>query len=329
MNLPRLARATQIPPIGTTGRDRLPPADLDILDGMELDTDLGTFLKSRRAKLTPEDVGLISYGTRRRVPGLRREELAQLAGVSVQYYTRLEQGQSRNASDAVLSALADALRLDEAERLHLQSLNASGTRQVTRRRTPPERLDPVVKQLLDAAPDVAMMVMGRFTDILAWNRLGHAMFGGHLDLDAPSRPADRPNMSRMVFLDPHMRELFVDWEAKTEEAVAHLRMAAGHYPDDPRIASLVGELTVKSPQFASIWSSHVVRECGPSIKEFRHPLVGPVTLAQLPLQLPHEPEQRIVTWSAEPGSASEAALRLLGTLTAESSGAVRDLERRR
>ncbi|RFU43426.1 XRE family transcriptional regulator [Actinomadura logoneensis] len=290
---------------------------------MELDTDLGTFLKSRRARLTPEDVGLTSYGTRRRVPGLRREELAQLAGVSVQYYTRLEQGQSRNASDGVLAALADALRLDEAERLHLQALNAAGGRPIVRRRTPAERLDPAVRQLLDATPDVAMMVMGRFTDILAWNRLGHAVFGGHLDFGAPTRPADRPNMSRMVFLDPHMRELFVDWEAKTEEAVAHLRMAAGRYPDDPRIASLVGELTVKSPRFAAVWASHEVRECGPSVKELHHPLVGSLTLTQLPLQLPGEPDQRIVAWSAEPGSASEAALRLLGTPV----GTVRDVQR--
>ncbi|WP_034484141.1 helix-turn-helix domain-containing protein [Actinomadura oligospora] len=292
---------------------------------MELDTDLGTFLKSRRARLSPEDVGLISYGTRRRVPGLRREELAQLAGVSVQYYTRLEQGQSRNASDGVLSALADALRLDEAERLHLRSLNTAGTRPAARRRTPRERLDPVVKQLLEAAPDVPMMVMGRFTDILAWNRLGHAIFGGHLDFDAPARPADRPNMSRMVFLDPHMRELFVDWDGKTEEAVAHLRMAAGRYPDDPRIVSLVGELTVKSPRFAAVWSSHVVRDCGPSVKDFHHPLVGPLTLAQLPLQLPDDPDQRIVSWTAEPGSPSEAALRLL----ARPTRTVRDLEPRR
>ncbi|MFC5187171.1 helix-turn-helix domain-containing protein [Actinomadura harenae] len=292
---------------------------------MELDTDLGTFLKSRRARLTPEDVGLISYGTRRRVPGLRREELAQLAGVSVQYYTRLEQGQSRNASDGVLAALADALRLDEPERLHLRSLNSAGTRPAARRRTPRERLHPAVEQLLEATPDAAMMVMGRFTDILAWNPLGHAMFGGHLDADAPARPADRPNMSRMVILDPHMRELFVDWDGKVEEVVAHLRMAAGRYPDDPRIASLVGELTLKSPRFASAWSSHMVKECGPTVKDFHHPLVGPLTLAQLPLQLPDEPDQRIVTWTAEPGSPSQAALRLLG----RPSATVRDLERRR
>ncbi|MEV5573600.1 helix-turn-helix transcriptional regulator [Spirillospora sp. NPDC052269] len=292
---------------------------------MELDTDLGTFLKSRRARLTPEDVGLISYGTRRRVPGLRREELAQLAGVSVQYYTRLEQGQSRNASDGVLAALADALRLDEAERIHLRSLNTAGARPAARRRAPRERLDPVVTQLLEAAPDVPIMVMGRFTDILAWNRLGHAVFGGHLDFDAPARPAERPNISRMVFLDPHMRELFVDWDGKTEEVVAHLRMAAGRHSDDPRIAALVGELTMKSPRFASIWSSHAVRDCGPSVKELHHPLVGPLTLAQLPLQLPEEPDQRIVTWTAAPGSPSEAALRLLG----RPAETVRELERRR
>ncbi|MFJ6138303.1 helix-turn-helix transcriptional regulator [Kitasatospora sp. NPDC092286] len=289
------------------------------MDSQTAQTELGEFLRSRRARLQPQDAGLVAYGTRRRVPGLRREELAQLAGVSIQYYTRLEQGQSRSASEAVLEALADALRLDEAERAHLHVLaRPSGA---ARRRSAPERLGPGLRQLLDAIPDVPALVLGRRTDVLAWNRLGHALFAGHLDQAAPDRPADRPNLAAMVFLDPHTRELFVDWADKTREAVAHLRVAAARYPDDPKLTSLLGELAVRSPEFSTLWAAHQVRECPYLEREYHHPLVGRMTLSQQPLQLPNAPQQRVMVYTAEPGSPSEAALRLLASLAGGAGGA--------
>ncbi|MFC6883949.1 MULTISPECIES: helix-turn-helix domain-containing protein [Actinomadura] len=281
---------------------------------MERHADLGDFLRSRRARLQPEDVGLVAYGARRRVPGLRREELAQLAGVSIQYYTRLEQGQSKNASDAVLDALADALRLSDNERGHLREL-ARPSRPAPRR-PPPERLGPGLRQLLDAMPDVPAIVLGRRNDILAWNRLGHALLAGHEPYSAPEKASGRPNLATMVFLDPHMRELFADWRHKAQEIVSHLRVTAARHPDDARLTALIGELIVKSPDFAALWSAYQVSVCGHATRDYRHPLVGTLTLTQQPLQLPDHPEHRVVTYTAEHGSPSEAALRLLATATA-------------
>src|SRR5580692_192447 len=171
--------------------------------------ELGGFLRSRRARISPEDVGLRTYGERRRVPGLRREELAQLAGVSVAYYTRLEQGQSRNASDGVLDALSRALQLDGDEIVHLRELArpASG---VARRRPRPERARPNHRALLHGLGDTPAVLIGRRTDVLGWTPMGHALLAGHLDYAAPDQPGTRPNMIRMVFLDAHMRGLYQD-----------------------------------------------------------------------------------------------------------------------
>ena len=195
-------------------------------------TELGDFLHARRARLRPEDAGLPAYGGRRRVPGLRREELAQLAGVSVGYYTRLEQGQSPNASDAVLDAVARVLRLDDTERAHLYAL----ARPLPRLRRPadrPERVRPEVRVMIESFGDVPALVIGRFLDVLAWNRMAHALVAGHLDRNAPDHSADRPNAARMVFLDPHARELYGDWPHKARSTVADLRLIAGRYPDAP------------------------------------------------------------------------------------------------
>ncbi|TMR91664.1 helix-turn-helix transcriptional regulator [Nonomuraea basaltis] len=280
---------------------------------MDVEAELGEFLRSRRARLRPEDTGLPVYGGRRRVPGLRREELAQLAGVSAGYYTRLEQGQSPNASDAVLDAVARVLRLDEAERAHLYTL-ARPKPKTRRRPSRPERARPGVRLMIKSFESVPALVMGRFTDVLAWNPMAHALLAGHLDVDAPARPADRPNIARMLFLDPHMRALYADWPRKTRSTVADLRLIAGRYPDAPELASLVGELSVASPEFAKQWSAHAVADCETDARTYRHPLVGTMTLMTEFMTLPNDDGQRVAVFNAEPGSPSEAALRLLASL---------------
>lgn len=282
---------------------------------MDTQGELGEFLRSRRARLQPEDAGLPTFGGRRRVPGLRREELAQLAGVSAGYYTRLEQGQSPNASDAVLDAVARVLRLDEAERAHLYAL-ARPKAKTRRRAARPERIRPGVRLMIDSFGDVPALVMGRFLDVLGWNPMAHALLAGHLDFDAPNRPAERPNIARMLFLDPHMRELYGDWTRKARSTVADLRFIAGRHPDAPGLTALVGELTVGSPEFAKLWAAHTVGDCGTDTRTYHHPLVGTMELLAEFMTLPNDEGQRVAVFNAEPGSPSEAALRLLADLTA-------------
>ncbi len=284
---------------------------------MEARRRLGEFLKTRRSHLRPEDVGLATYGDRRRVPGLRREELAQLAGVSAPYYSRLEQGQSANASPEVLDALARALRLDDAERRHLHEL-ATGARRPPTPRPAPERVTPAVRQLLATLGEVPVVVLGRFSDVLAWNAAGHALFAGHLAPDAPERPGQRPNMARLVFLDPHTRELYADWPAKARAVVATLRMASGRHLDDPGPAALVGELSVRSTEFAAWWADQRVKAGGTAVHEMHHPLVGPMTVTHQALLT--EQEQHVVVATTEPGSASHAAMTLLTHTTATARG---------
>lgn len=272
-------------------------------------TDLGDFLRTRRARLHPGDVGVVSYGARR-VPGLRREELAQLAGVSPTYYTRLEQGQSANASDGVLDALARALRLSPDEQLHLRNL----ARPVGGRRRPsprPEHVRADTRRLVDAMADVPALVLDRRNDVLAWNRLGHALLAGHLDPETPTRPADRPNTLRMLFLDPHTRELYVDREGETRRAVASLRLIAGQCPEDRSLAALIGELAIKSTEFAALWSRHPVHNCTHGTKHLHHPTVGRLALSFTVLQIPDGSGHRLLALTAAPDSASHAALTLL------------------
>lgn len=268
---------------------------------------LGEFLQTRRSQLRPEDVGVPTYNERRRVPGLRREELALLAGVSTSYYTRLEQGQSLNASPEVLDAISRALRLDGAERLHLHDL-ARSARHSRSRRPAPERLTEATAQLLDALTDVPAIVIGRRSDVLAWNELGHALFAGHLDAGA-ARSTERPNMARLVFLDAHTRDLYADWPSKARAVVGSLRLVAGQYPDDAALHALVGELSAKSTDFASMWADHRVKACAVATYEMRHPLVGPLTVAQQTLS--HGSGPSVVVATAEAGSPSRAALTLL------------------
>jgi transcriptional regulator with XRE-family HTH domain len=270
---------------------------------------LGEFLRARRARLTPDDVGLAPIPERRRVAGLRREEVAHLAGVSISYYTRLEQGQSINASAAVLASIATALRLDQHERLHLHALASARPQQV--RKPPTERVDSLTRDLLQTLADVPAMVLGRRTDVLAWNDLGHALLAGHIDPHSVDRPADRPNMARMQFLDPHTRELYVDWHRKSRAVVGNLRHVAGRYPDDASLAALIGELSMKSPEFVALWHDHRVKPCEADSYELRHPSVGSLTVTQQNLVLARSPQQSLCVITTAAGSSSADTMELL------------------
>lgn len=277
--------------------------------GMRDTTTLGDFLRTRRGRLKPEDLGLTSYGLRR-VPGLRREELAQLAGVSPTYYTRLEQGQSHQASAAVLDALADALRLTDEERTYLHRL-ARPQPSKPRRSGKPATLRPGTRRLLDAMDDVAAVLVDTGTDVLAWNRLGHLLLAGHLDPDAPDRPAGRPNLTRMLFLDTHHRDLYPRWPQATACAVAALRTTAGHHGDDRRLAELIGELTMKSQDFATLWAKHPVGGHSYGQRLLRHPEVGELTLDLETLTMADGSGHRMLMYSATEHSPAHTALRLL------------------
>ncbi|MFK4122417.1 helix-turn-helix transcriptional regulator [Streptomyces longwoodensis] len=276
---------------------------------------LGRFLRTRRAQLQPSDVGLPLFDERRRVPGLRRDELARLAGVSESYYTRLEQGVSLNASTEVLDALATALRLDETEHRHLYDLAGVGRKNGNdraRTRAPaPERVTARALQLIAAFGSAPVIVLGRRSDVLAWNAAGHALFAGHLDPESPQDPERRPNTARLVFLDAHTRELYEDWPKKAADVVGRLRLAVGRYADDPRLAALIGELAMNSDEFSALWSEHRVRAWDVADYRMHHPLVGPMDVTQQAMRIPDAPGQRIVVVTAEPGSPSQAALTLL------------------
>ncbi|MEU6010671.1 helix-turn-helix transcriptional regulator [Streptomyces sp. NPDC047453] len=271
--------------------------------------ELGDFLRTRRAAVRPEDAGIATWGPRR-VPGLRREELAHLAGISVNYYTRLEQGQSANASDAIIEALARALHLDDAERTHLHAL-ARPTTAKPRRTARAETPTSGAVHLLASMPNVPALLLGRRNDVLAWNPLGHALLAGHLDPSAPEQPATRPNQLRLLFLDPHTRELYRNWADETALAVSSLRYTAADYPDDRLLAELIGDLSINSPEFARLWARHDVRLCSSGTKRLHHPQVGDLDLHYEVLHLPDSHGQRLLTHTAVEGSAAADALSLL------------------
>ncbi|GAA1617888.1 helix-turn-helix domain-containing protein [Actinoplanes couchii] len=278
---------------------------------MEARSPLGEFLQAKRARVSPDDVGLPRYGERRRVPGLRREELAMLAGVSAGYYTRLEQGQSLNASAEVLDAIAGAMQLTAAEREHLHVLSATVPRRVHPATPPREHADTGLRTLLATMTEVPALVTGRRNDVLAWNRAGHALFAGHLAFTAPDDPGTRPNMSRMVFLDAHTRALYRNWPVKARAVVGNLRMTTGRNPGDTALAALVGELAIESADFARMWAEHLVDPCGRDTYTLSHPIVGDLTVTQQTLTVPQEHQQSLITVTAEPGSPSAAALAVL------------------
>ncbi|MFD9327483.1 helix-turn-helix domain-containing protein [Streptomyces sp. NPDC060065] len=269
--------------------------------------ELSEFLRTRRARLKPEDVGMPDFGRHRRVPGLRREELAQLAGVSVAYYTRLEQGNGRNVSAEVLDAISRALRLTDAEHAHLTHL-AKPKEHKKKQGARPQQVRGALRQLLDTLDGVPAYITGRRSDVLVWNRMAAAVFGDWAEL-----PVQERNWARMVFLKPEYHDLFVEWEQKAIDIVCLLRMDAGCHPDDPRLSALVGELSVKSEDFRRLWATHDVKEKTHGVKRLRHPLVGDLSLQYESFQLAGDVEQVLVTYHAEPGSPSAEALHLLSS----------------
>jgi transcriptional regulator with XRE-family HTH domain len=274
---------------------------------MSASNELREFLRSRRARLTPEEIGITPIPGHRRVPGLRREELAQAAGVSVDYYVRLEQGRGHSVSADVLGAVARALRLDEAERAHLFDLAKP-----TRRRRPAEhRVRHGVRVLVDSLAAPAF-VTGRRSDVLAANAMARALL---CDFDL-LEPRER-NHARWVFLDPVARERYVDWEAVARDNVAALRLDAGRYPDDPALNELIGELSVKSPEFSTWWAEHDVLRRTHGTKRYRHPIAGEIEILYEALSLPGDPDQTLYVYSTEPGSASARGLDLLASWIAE------------
>jgi len=270
------------------------------------------FLTSRRGRITPEQAGLPTYGSRR-VPGLRREEVAVLAGVSIQYYTRLERGEMSGASESVLEALARALQLDDAERAHLFDLAraAHPTPARPRRRQTKQRVRREVQWTLDAITAAAAFVGNERLDILAANQLGRALFSELYA--APVRPV---NTARFLFLDPRAEAAYGDWDRVATETVAILRSAAGRDPYNRDLSDLVGELATQSEAFRTRWASHNVRFHNAGVKRFNHPVVGELDLNFNRLDLAAHPGLTLFTYTAEPGSPSEDALKLLGSWAA-------------
>ncbi len=279
---------------------------------MDTKSEIREFLTSRRGRISPDQVGLTTYGPRR-VPGLRREEVAVLAGVSVPYYTRLERGDMNGVSESVLEALARALQLDDAERAHLFDLAraAHPTPARPRRRQTKQRVRPEVQWTLDAITGAAAFVSNDRLDILAANQLGLALYSELYA--APARPV---NTARFVFLDPRAEESYSEWDRIATETVAILRSAAGRDPHNRDLSDLVGELATQSHEFRTRWATHNVRFHNSGIKHFHHPVVGELSLSFNRLDLAADPGLTLFTYAAEPGSRSADALKLLGSWAA-------------
>jgi transcriptional regulator with XRE-family HTH domain len=277
--------------------------------------DIAQFLTSRRARITPEQAGLPTYG-RRRVPGLRREEVASLAGVSAEYYRRLERGQVSGVSELVLEALARALQLDEAERAHLFDLARAASPVAARRPRPAKhRIRPVVQRMLDqiVAPAIVSSTKG---DYLAANALGRALYSPVFE--SREQP---PNSARFTFLDPAAVDFYPEWDRLASELVANLRSQAGRNPYDRGLQDLIGELSTRSDEFRVRWAAHNVRFHLTGTKRLHHPTVGEVELSYETMALNADEGLRLAIYTAEPGSASQQALDLLASWTATPASA--------
>src|SRR3954447_14640163 len=276
------------------------------------------FLTTRRARITPEQAGLPTYGgDRRRVPGLRREEAALLVGVSPQYYVRLERGDATGVSDSVIDGITHALRLDDAERAHLLDLLRTAgapAQSRKRRRRAPDRVRPTIQRLVDAMPTVPAVVLNGRLDVLAHNALGRALFTPFYDTDEPV------NNARLVFLDPRTPAVFRDWETVANDTVALLRAEAGRDPYDRQLSGLVGELSTRSEDFRVRWAAHDVRIHNNGVKKLHHPIVGDLDLPFESLPLEAGTTTNLVTYLPEPGSPSHDALVLLASWAASSAG---------
>jgi transcriptional regulator with XRE-family HTH domain len=273
------------------------------------------FLSTRRARISPAQAGLPAYGDRRRVSGLRREEVAVLAGISSEYYTRLERGNATGVSQGVIDAIAQALHLDEAERAHLLDLlRTAGTTRPPRRRPARQRVRPTVQRVLDSMVGTPGFVLNGRLDLLAANQLGLALFSPiYAD---PVRP---PNTARFVFLDAHATEFFGDWDKVANDTVALLRAEAGRDPYDRQVSDLIGELSTRSNEFRGRWAAHHVRIHASGVKRLHHPVVGDLELAFETFPLAADPGQSLLTYTAEPGSPSQHALHLLASWAATTS----------
>jgi transcriptional regulator with XRE-family HTH domain len=274
--------------------------------------DVGEFLASRRAKITPQQVGLATYG-RRRVPGLRREEVAMLAGVSTDYYAKLERGNLAGVSDAVLEAIAHALRLDDAEHAHLRDLAAAANSAPRTRRptTPTSTVRPSVQRILDGMTGVAAFVRNARLDILATTQLGRALYSPAFE--DPSRPV---NLARFNFLDPHAHDFYPNWDDAANTSVALLRTEAGRNPYDKQLSDLIGELSTRSETFRTRWAAHNVRLHRSGTKHFHHPVVGDLDLAFEAMDLSADTGLTLTAYTAEPNSPSADGLALLASWAA-------------
>lgn len=285
---------------------------------------IAEFLTSRRARIAPERVGLPTFG-KRRVPGLRREEVASLAGVSIDYYKRLERGHVSGVSESVLEALGRALQLDDAERAHLFDLARAASPASPRRPRPVQhRVRPVIQTILDAIGTPALVRNSR-VDYIAANRLGRALYAPLFD--SRERPA---NSARFTFLDPAAVTFYPEWERVANDLVAHLRSEAGRNPYDRGLSDLVGELSTRSDEFRTRWAAHNVRFHRTGIKRIRHPVVGEMSLSYEAMELPADAGLTVSIYAAVPGSDSAQALDILASWTAtldQADGAVDDTAR--
>jgi len=299
---------------------------------MDPRNEIRDFLVSRRARITPDQAGLPVYGgDNRRVKGLRREEVALLAGISAEYYVRIERGNVGGASEDVLEGIARALQLDEGDRMHLfdlaRTVNPPPARR-SARRSAQEHVRPVIQRLLDSFVGVPAFVNNARTDVLAANQLGEAFYGPHYD-----DSAGPVNGARFVFLNPKSKEFFLDWNRIADDSVGILRAEAGRDPYDKRLSNLIGELSTQSEDFRVRWAAHQVNLHRTGTKRFHHPVVGELTLDFEMLDLPGDPGQKMLLYSAEPGTPSRERLDLLAswakTSTAEAldEKATADIER--
>ena len=271
-----------------------------------MESELGSFLRARRGRVDPGDHGLPAHGVRK-VSGLRREEIAVLASISVDYYTRLEQGRERNPSRQVLDALAEALGLDEDGRDHLFGLAGLVPGRPAGRPLP--TVHPDLARLMEAWPATPALVIGPALDVLARNALARALFGGL---------AEQDNLARIVFSDPGSRRFYVDWQRSAEATVASLRASAAAFPGEPRVVALVAELEASSPAFAELWAHQDVRGKRRDAKRLDHPDVGRLELSYETFDVRSAPGQQLVVYQAEPGSRSAQGLALLGSLAVAS-----------
>lgn len=280
---------------------------------MDTKNEIREFLTTRRGRITPQQAGLATHGTSpRRVPGLRREEVALLAGVSVDYYTRLERGNTAGVSEQVLDAIVRALQLDEPERAHLFDLaRAQQTTHRPRRRAGAQRVRPGVQRMLDALVGAPAFIRNGRMDILGANRLGRALYS-----EMFSNPRRPTNSARFAFLDPRAKTFFIDWEKTADDAVAVLRSEAGRDPHDTDLSNLIGELSTQSDEFRVRWAKHDVRYHDTGVKRIHHPVVGDLELTYEAMTLRGDNELMMFVYTAESGSKTQEGLDLLASWTA-------------